>query len=53
MIPVGLAILGSGARGPTVAFLLGSGLVRLASIVFAVILSRRLTWRTSRFPYTH
>ena len=38
MIPVGLAMLGSGARGPTVAFLGWFGPRGLASIVFAVIL---------------
>ena len=38
MIPVGLAMLGSGARPPTVAFLGWFGPRGLASIVFAVIL---------------
>ena len=38
MVPVGLAMLGSGARRPTVAFLGWFGPRGLASIVFAVIL---------------
>ncbi len=38
MLPVGLAMLGSGARRPTVAFLGWFGPRGLASIVFAVIL---------------
>ena len=38
MLPVGLAMLGSGARPPTVAFLGWFGPRGLASIVFAVIL---------------
>jgi NhaP-type Na+/H+ or K+/H+ antiporter len=38
MIPVGLAMLGSGARRPTIAFLGWFGPRGLASIVFAVIL---------------
>jgi NhaP-type Na+/H+ or K+/H+ antiporter len=38
MVPVGLAMLGSGARPPTVAFLGWFGPRGLASIVFAVIL---------------
>ena len=38
MVPVGLAMIGSGARAPTVAFLGWFGPRGLASIVFAVIL---------------
>jgi NhaP-type Na+/H+ or K+/H+ antiporter len=38
MLPVALAMLGTGARGPTVAFLGWFGPRGLASIVFAVIL---------------
>src|SRR3954471_17084436 len=38
MLPVALALLGTGARGPTVAFLGWFGPRGLASIVFAVIL---------------
>ena len=43
MLPVGLAMLGTGARRPTVAFLGWFGPRGLASIVFAVILVEEAT----------